>query len=140
MKKISQYFLFLALAFNFSCGEASSGKKETPTSTVAEIKFESEKLELGVSDGKTNVTTDFKFWNAGGAPLTIIEAKGNCHCVQGKFIEKSIEPGDSSVINLSFDPTGVTGLYVRTMMIRSNAARPEVELTITGEIKRDPKK
>lgn len=140
MKKISLYLLMFSLVFNFSCGEASSTKKQIPKSNVAEIKFESEKIEVGVSDGKTNVTTDFKFWNVGGVPLTIIEAKGNCHCVQGKFSEKAIEPGDSSVINVSFDPTGVTGLFVRTMMIRSNATRPAVELTITGEIKRDAKK
>lgn len=140
MKKCILYFLLFALFCNFSCNEAGTTKKQAPKSNVAEIKFESEKIDVGLSDGKASVTTDFKFWNVGGIPLVITETRGNCHCVQGKFSEKAIEPGDSSVINVSFDPAGVTGLFIRTIMIKSNATRPAVELTISGEIKRDTKK
>src|SRR5215203_4356095 len=139
MKSISLYFVLLALSSNFNCGEAGSAKKDTPKNNFAEIKFASEWIEVGVADGKTNVTQDFKFSNAGNVPLVIAEAKGNCHCVQAKWPEK-VEPGDSAVIHVSFDPTGVTGLYQRTVMVRSNATRDSVELYITGEIKRDPKK
>lgn len=139
MKSISLYFILVALLSNFNCGETGSAKKDTPKNNFAEIKFVSEKIEVGVADGKTNVNQDFKFLNAGNIPLVITEAKGNCHCVQAKWPGK-VEPGDSAVISVSFDPTGVTGLYQRTVMVNSNATRPAVELFITGEIKRDPKK
>ena len=139
MKSIGLYFILFALLSNFNCGEAGPAKKDTPKNNVAEIKFVSERIEVGVADGKTNVNQDFKFSNAGNIPLVITEAKGNCHCVQAKWPGK-VEPGDSAVISVSFDPTGVTGLYQRTVMVQSNATRPAVELTITGEIKRDPKK
>ena len=139
MKSINQYFILLALLSNFNCGEAGSAKKDTPKNNFAEIKFLSERIEVGVADGKTNVNQDFKFSNAGNIPLLISEVKGNCHCVQAKWPEK-IEPGDSAVIHVSFDPTGVTGLYQRTLMVHSNATRDSVELYITGEIKRDSKK
>ena len=139
MKSISLYFVLLALLSNFNCGEAGSAKKDTPKNNFAEIKFASERIDIGVIDGKTAAHQDFKFSNAGNIPLIITEAKGNCHCVQAKWPEK-VEPGDSSVISVSFDPTGVTGLYQRTVMVHSNATRPDVELFITGEIKRDPKK
>jgi len=82
---------------------------------------------------------DFKFLNTGNIPLIINEVKGNCHCVQGKWSEKPIAPGDSSVITVSFDPEGVSTSYQRTLMVQSNASRPSIELYITGEIKRDPK-
>ena len=137
MKRIALYFLLFISLCSSGCSDTGSTKKESPKSNVAEIKFENEKIETGVFDGKSNVTANFKFWNNGGIPLVIHEAKGNCHCVHGMFAEQPIKPGDSSVINVSFDPAGVTGLFVRTMMIKSNATRPEVELTITGEIKRD---
>ena len=140
MKTSSLYFLFFVFLYNISCSEAGSTKKQTPKRNVAEIKFENEKIETGVSDGKTSVITDFKFWNTGDTALLITEARGNCHCVQGKFSEKGIEPGDSSVISVSFDPAGVNSLFIRTIMIHSNATRPAVELTISGEIKRDPEK
>ena len=138
MKSIRMYFILIALLYNFSCGEAGSAKKETPKS--AEIKFQNERIDIGVIDGKSNANIDFKFSNTGNAPLTIIEARGNCHCVQAKAPEKAIEPGDSSVISVSFDPEGVSTLFQRTVMVRSNATRDSVDLYITGEVKRDPKK
>ena len=137
MKSIRLYFILFSLIYNFSCGEAGPAKKETPK--IAEIKFENERIDIGVIDGKSNANIDFKFSNTGNIPLTIIEAKGNCHCVQAKAPEKAIEPGDSSVISVSFDPEGVSTLFQRTVMVRSNATRDSVELYITGEVKRDPK-
>ena len=139
MKSLRLYFILFALLYNFSCGQADSAKKETPKKEFAEIKFQNERIDIGIIDGKSNANVDFKFYNVGNIPLTIIEARGNCHCVQAKAPEKAIEPGDSSVISLSFDPTGVTTSFQRTVMVRSNATRDSVELYITGEVKRDPK-
>jgi len=139
MKSISQYFILFVLLSNFSCGQTGYDTKETPKKEFAEIKFQSERIDIGIIDGKSNANIDFKFLNAGNIPLLITEAKGNCHCVQGTKPEKAIEPGDSSVIRVSFDPVGVSGLFQRTIMIRSNATRDSVELYITGDIKRDPK-
>jgi hypothetical protein len=139
MKSIYLYFILFALLFNFSCGENSSApKKDTPKN--AEIKFENERIDIGIIDGKSNANVDFKFKNAGNIPLSIIEARGSCHCVQAKAPEKAIEPGDSSVISVSFDPTGVSGNFQRTVMVHSNATRDSVELYMTGDIQRDPKK
>ena len=139
MKSIGLYFILVALLSNFNCAQGGSDKKETPKKSFAEIRFQSERIDVGVVDGKTNAIQDFKFSNAGNVPLVITEAKGNCHCVQAKFPEK-VEPGDSAVISVSFDPTGVTGLFQRTVMVHTNATRPAIELTLAGEIKRDPKK
>lgn len=139
MKSIRLYFILFALLYNFSCGQADSAKKETPKKEFAEIKFQNERIDIGIIDGKSNANVDFKFSNTGNIPLTIIQAKGNCHCVQAKAPEKAIEPGDSSVISVSFDPAGVSTDFQRTVMVRSNATRDSVELYITGEVKRDPK-
>ena len=137
MKSIHRYFILFVLLSNFSCSEAGSAKKETPKN--AEIKFQNERIDIGIIDGKSNATVDFKFYNVGNIPLTIIEARGNCHCVQAKAPEKAIEPGDSSIISVSFDPAGVSTDFQRTVMVRSNATRDSVELYITGDVKRDPK-
>jgi hypothetical protein len=137
MKSIHSYFILFVLLSNFSCSEAGSAKKETPKN--AEIKFQNERIDIGVIDGKSNANFVFKFKNTGNIPLVITEARGNCHCVQGKAPEKPIEPGDSSVISVSFDPTGVSGNFQRTVMVVSNATRDSVELYMTGDIQRDPK-
>lgn len=139
MRSISLYFILFILLFGLNCGEAGPTKKETPKPSFAEIKFQSERIDVGIIDGKTNANVDFKFVNAGNMPLTIGEVKGNCHCVQGTAKEKTINPGDSSVISVSFDPVGVSGAFQRTLMVISNATRDSVELYMTGDIHRDPK-
>lgn len=139
MNRIFLSFVSIILLINFSCGQANVAKKEPPKPQVAEIKFDSEMITADTSDGKSNVNVVFKFKNTGAIPLVINEVRGNCHCVQGKWSEKPIAPGDSSIISVSFDPAGVSGSYQRTLMVNSNATRPSVELFVLGEIKRDPK-
>ncbi|HET9744941.1 MAG TPA: DUF1573 domain-containing protein [Chitinophagaceae bacterium] len=134
--------LFLVLFFlliNLSCGEKDTAKEEPPKPQIAVIKFQSESIDAGIVDGKTNVNVDFKFINTGTIPLVINEVRGNCHCVQGTKPEKPVAPGDSSVITVSFDPVGISGTYQRTMTVHSNATQPEVRLYVTGDIHRDPK-
>jgi len=139
MKRLNLYIILFLLLSSFSCGETGPAKKETPKKEFAEIKFQNERIDVGVIDGKSNANVDFKFSNTGNIPLTITEARGSCHCVQAKAPEKSIEPGDSSVISVSFDPVGVSGLFQRTVRVRSNATRDSIELYMTGDIQRDPK-
>jgi hypothetical protein len=139
MKSINLFVILFFQLLNLSCGENSAPEKETPKPQIAEIKFQSERIDAGVTDGKTNVNVDFKFLNTGNIPLVINEVRGNCHCVQGTKPEKPIAPGDSSIISVSFDPAGVSTSYQRTLWVVSNATRDSVELYITGEIKRDPK-
>jgi hypothetical protein len=140
MRSIYVVVCLFFLLINFSCGESSTPKKEKPPQPqMAEIKFESEKIDAGIVDGKTNVNVDFKFRNTGNIPLVINEVRGSCHCVQGTKPDKPIAPGDSSVISLSFDPVGQSGSNQRTMTVYSNASRPEVQLYVLCDIHRDPK-
>ena len=139
MKSKSLPIVLFVMLINLSCGEAGTPKKEIPKPQIAEIKFQNERIDVGIINGKTNANTDFKFSNTGNIPLVISEVKGNCHCVQGKWPEKPIAPGDSSIISVSFDPVGVAGSFQRTLMVQSNATRPSIELYITGDIQRDPK-
>lgn len=139
MKNINLSVILFFLLINLSCRENETAKKEPPKPQIAEIKFQSERIDAGIVDGKTNVNTDFKFYNTGTIPLVINEVRGNCHCVQGTKPEKPIEPGDSSVISVSFDPVGISGTYQRTLTVRSNATTDSVQLYITGDIQRDPK-
>ena len=140
MRYRSLCFIFLISVLNIRCNESGPPKESAPENKFAELKFKNEKAELGLIDGKTNAHYDFKFTNTGNIPLTITEVKGNCHCVEGKWPEKSIAPGDSSAINVSFAPDGVTGLFIRTLMVHSNGTRPAIELEISGEIKPGAKK
>lgn len=131
------YMLFSLIIFAafVSCDNNGGSAKETvPGDTVAQISFRSESAELGKIPFKTHANHDFVFSNTGNSPLTIKEVRGSCHCVQGKWPDQPINPGDSAIISVSFDPEEVTGLFIRTLTVRSNAKRDSVELKITGEI------
>lgn len=142
MKITGTLFILFVSVLSIHCAENSATtKKNNPAvSDSAVLSFVSEKIDLGLIEYNKNANQDFKFANAGGDTLIITEAKGNCHCVQAKWPDKGVVPGDSATISVSFDPTGVTGLFVRTVMVNSNATRPAIELTITGEVKADPNK
>ena len=135
MKVISLYCLIILAAAINSCGSnEASATKSTPENSFAEISFTSESAELCKFAFKQHAYHDFLFSNTGNSPLTIKEVKGSCHCVQGKWPDHAINPGDSAVISVDFDPEEVVGLFIRTLTVRSNAKRDSVELKITGEI------
>lgn len=118
-----------------SCDDnQASAKKKAEGDTIPQISFRYETAELGQGPFKTHANHDFVFSNTGSAPLKIIEVRGSCHCVQGKWPEHPINPGDSGIISVSFDPEEVVGRYIRTLFVRSNAKRDSVQLTISGEI------
>ena len=135
MKVLSLCFLLLIAAALSSCGsnEASATKAATEN-PFAEISFRSENAELGKFAFKQHAYHDFVFSNTGNSPLTIKEVRGSCHCVQGKWPDHPINPGDSAIISVDFDPEEVVGMFIRTLTVRSNAKRDSVELKITGEI------
>ena len=135
MKKINLFLAgFFLICFNIYCGNAQSANKSTPEIKFAQIKFKNESVDLGKIPAKINAHYDFVFSNTGNSPLKIIEARGGCHCVQAKWPETSINPGDSAVINVEFDPTGVTGAFIRELTVRSNAKDSSVLLKLNGEV------
>ena len=135
MKVVSMFLLIVIATATIGCGNNdASEKKVTPENSFAEISFRSESAELGQIPFKQHANHDFVFSNTGNSPLTIKEVRGNCHCVQGKWPDQPINPGDSAIINVSFDPEELTGNFIRTLTVRSNAKRDSVELKISGEI------
>ena len=129
-------FLIILLSLTITSYEQSApSQKTTVAKSFAEIKFDSTHANLGIIRGDTTAFIDFKFTNSGNRPLLITEVKGSCHCVQGKWPKKAIAPGESGVINVSLGPEGITGLFIRTIAVRSNARQSVLDLGLSGEIK-----
>jgi hypothetical protein len=126
--------ILISASFISCDNNQASAKKTADGDTIPQISFRYETAELGQVPFKTHANHDFVFINTGGVPLTIKEVRGSCHCVQGKWPDHPINPGDSGIISVSFDPEEVVGRYIRTLFVRSNAKRDSVQLTISGEI------
>ena len=133
--KLSFLLCFLCISFlSIYCGNSNNSESTSPSEDLAEIKFTQDTLDVGVIEAGKIATLSFHFKNTGGKPLNISYARGNCHCVQPKWPESAIAPGDSSVIDVSFDPENVKGLFIRTLYVLSDAKTDSVNLVFQGDI------
>lgn len=110
--------------------EASAKEKE------ASIKFKKKTHDFGTikeADGK--VSCKFEFTNTGSAPLVIVSATASCGCTKPIFEEQPIQPGKSSEIRVTYNPSGRPGEFNKNITVKTNApGAKKVVLKITGVV------
>ncbi len=115
---------------NAASTEASAKEKE------AAIKFKKKTHDFGTikeADGK--VTCKFEFTNTGSAPLVIVSATASCGCTKPIFEEQPIQPGKSSEIRVSYNPSGRSGEFNKNITVKTNApGAKKVVLKISGVV------
>ncbi|MBN1612499.1 MAG: DUF1573 domain-containing protein [Polyangiaceae bacterium] len=111
--------------------EAEAGKGGAP-----KIEFAATTHDFGkVSEGE-NVKFAFKVTNKGKAPLTIDNVRTSCGCAAATPKDKTIAPGASSEIAVSFDTRGRPGKNRKVITVSSNdptAATSRLEITANVE-------
>ncbi|MBR5169447.1 MAG: DUF1573 domain-containing protein [Muribaculaceae bacterium] len=83
-------------------------------------------------DGK--VRCAMRLVNTGDAPLIIVKAQVGCGCTGISFPESPIQPGDTAMVNLSYDPSGRPGKFSKQAMIFTNAEPKRTTIEITGNV------
>ena len=85
-------------------------------------------------DGK--VGCEFMFVNRGDEAVTIRAARASCGCTTPSFTKTPIEPGDTGVVKVAFNPTGRPGRFSKTvtMDIAGGGAGPRQSLVIKGVV------
>ncbi|NND09291.1 MAG: DUF1573 domain-containing protein [Saprospiraceae bacterium] len=143
------FFLGLSVAMT-SCSRASD-KKSTltidgvPVSTLIEqdsddssagaiIKFEEERFDFDTLVPDEIASHNFSFSNSGTRPLLIASVKSTCGCTVPSWSEEVIEPGEGGEITVTFDASGRSGPFIKTVQIRSNAKPPISSIRISGFI------
>lgn len=88
---------------------------------AAKIEFEKEEIVCRpVITGKTIKNINFKFKNTGDADLEIKDIQVDCGCTVAQAIEKTVAPGKSSSITVSFDTTDIVGQSIKTITVFTN--------------------
>ena len=64
-------------------------------------------------DGK--VTCEFRFINRGQEAVTVRAARASCGCTTPSFTKTPIEPGDTGLVTVVFNPTGRPGRFSKTV-------------------------
>jgi hypothetical protein len=81
------------------------------------------------------LTHKFNITNNGDALLTIKEIRESCACSRGTVQKKQLSPGDTTSLEVSFNPAGMVGNVHKTVeLLSDDPVNPKVQLTFTASV------
>ena len=100
------------------------------------IKFLDTAHDFGnVKEASGAVSHDFRFTNTGDAPLVILSVTTSCGCTKPTFPKEPIEPGDTAIVKVTYNPTGRPGEFDKNITVKSNSQKtPKSRLKISGVV------
>jgi hypothetical protein len=127
---IMKHILKLMLVLVFIGGTFVVFAQDKPKIEFKELihDFGTFKEEAGVQ------TFDFSFTNTGTVPLVLNSVRASCGCTTPKWTNEPVAPGKNGSIQVSYNPTGRPGSFVKSITVQSNAETEVVNLTIKGVV------
>ena len=99
------------------------------------ITFEKTEHDFGkIHEEDGRVSVDFAFKNEGMAPLVLSNVRASCGCTTPKWTKEPVEPGQTGVITVTYNPNGRPGRFQKTVTITSNASEATKKVYIKGEV------
>lgn len=135
-KAILSIGLIVCVAIGVKAQEGTASSNPT-NPNAPKFKFETEVIDYGTIEHKSNGDREFKFTNVGKEPLIISNAVGSCGCTTPKWPKEPIMPGQSETIQVHY-ATDRVGQFEKTITITSNADTPQKVLKIKGVVKPEP--
>ena len=113
---------------------ATASKSTDPKDNVPAYEFVSEVHDFGTVIQGESVSFAFKFTNSGKGDLVIRSANGSCGCTVPEFPKDPVKPGESAIINVTFNSEGKEGLQNKTVTLIANTIPNTHVLTIKGNV------
>lgn len=130
MKKL--VLMFSILLLSVVALNAQEVQKQTKG---AAISAPEEQFDFGtIKEADGPVTHAFTIKNVGNAPLVITRASASCGCTKPKFSTEPIAPGKSTKIEVTYNPAGRPGQFVKTVAVYSNGKEGAFILRIKGVV------
>ncbi len=130
MKKL--VLMFSVLLLSIVALNAQEVQKQTKG---AAISAPEEQFDFGtIKEADGPVTHAFTLKNVGNAPLVITRASASCGCTKPKFSTEPIAPGKSTKIEVTYNPAGRPGQFVKTVAVYSNGKEGAFILRIKGVV------
>lgn len=120
------FYIVLLLLF-ISCNKAKQPADPTPSINVISdlpadaLQFDTETHDFGVLQAGEKLSFAFKFKNTGEGPIQIKNAETDCGCISASFPQKTIKKGESGIIEVTFDSSGLFGRQLKTVGILWNS-------------------
>lgn len=90
-----------------------------------------------ISEEAGPVSCELKFVNLGDEPVAVVGASASCGCTTPRYSRGSVAPGDTGVVNVTFDPQGRPGRFVKKVKVITADAQGETlasSLSIKGVV------
>ena len=103
------------------------------------IAFKEDAWNFGKSKGGDDLVHEFVFKNDGDAALHIKNVETSCGCTAALISDKTVEPGKSGKIKITFSTRGYSGEVTRFVYVESDdPASPRVQLKISAAVDVQP--
>jgi hypothetical protein len=108
---------------------------EAQLAQAPKLTFEDPVYDFGNIKQGESVSTDFVFTNAGKSVLNIRQTRASCGCTVSKPEKSTLQPGESSVIKVTFNSAGRRGIQQKSISVFSNdPANPTQRITIKARV------
>lgn len=99
------------------------------------IRFEAATHDFGPMRSDEKRSFEWRYFNDGDAPLTILAMNPSCGCTASVSRDKTVPPGGSGVLTVTFDGAGQSGSIRKSLAVRSDdPANAVVLLTILAQV------
>jgi len=99
------------------------------------INFETKSHDFGkINEDDGKVTFEFDFSNVGNSPLVVSRVQASCGCTTPSWTKEPIEPGKKGTIDVTYNPSGRPGVFMKTITVYNNSTEEQVTLVIKGEV------
>ncbi|MFR9503532.1 MAG: DUF1573 domain-containing protein [Rikenellaceae bacterium] len=99
------------------------------------LTFESQKFDFGtIAEDGGEVHHTFTYKNTGDSPAVIVTASSSCGCTVPSFSNRPIAAGESSTIEVAFDPMDRPGRFAKTVQVIIAPSNEKYTLTISGDV------
>lgn len=122
--------LIIFLSGLSACNNPGENKARTKGK---EIYFEHSTYDFGKIKEDSKGLFDIAFKNIGDSAIVVNKVRSSCGCTIPSWPRKPIEPGEEGVIKVQYN-TSLTGSFMKSVRIYSNAANSPVKLIVKGNV------
>jgi hypothetical protein len=127
-----------SLLFSMLVPLLCSAQTAVPGVPAPVIAVDQPHFDFGKLYTETKAVHRFKVANKGNAPLNITKLNASCGCTSTVIGQWTLNPGQSTEIEATFNPTGFRGLIHKSIQVVSNdPATPNLNLTFEAEVLRE---
>lgn len=139
---MKQALIFICILTVFACSNSKNRaipkaeKKVSDSLSFAQIEFDTMIHDFGKVKSGEVLIYSFEFVNSGNDDLKILKAEGDCGCIEVKYAETAVKPGQKGMLEVKFNSAGMTGKQLKSIEIESNSKELK-QLIIFAEVEND---